>query len=64
MIKISIGVDTSRLDRALADFLARVAQVKTRILAYAGQIIASRATLAFRTASLRPSPWAPPQESR
>lgn len=59
MINVTIKVDTSRLDRAMADFPVRVAQVKTRILAYAGQAVASRSTQAFRTASFRPSPWAP-----
>ena len=51
MIDVTISVDTSKIDRTLADFPVKVAAVKTRALAYIGQVVASRATLAFRTAS-------------
>ena len=63
MIDVTISVDTSKIDRTLADFPAMVAAVQTRALAYIGQAVASRATLAFRTASFRPSPWAPRKPS-
>ena len=59
MIKIAFAVDTSKIDRSMADFPAMVAEVQSRVLAYVGQTVASRATQAFRTPSFRPSPWAP-----
>ena len=59
MIEITFAVDTSKIDCLRADFPVMVAEVESRILAYVGQTVASRATQAFRTPSFRPSPWAP-----
>ena len=59
MISVSIKVDTSKFDRLMSDFPAAMARARTRALKDIGQHVASDATEAFRTASLRPSPWAP-----
>ena len=59
MIEVEVKVDTSKFDRAMADFPVRIAQAQSRALWYIGQAVASRATQAFRTAAFRPSPWAP-----
>ena len=56
---ITITVDTSQLDKRLSDFPARMAAAQKRALEYIGQKVASRATQAFRSPSLRPSPWEP-----
>ena len=64
MIEVEVKVDTSRFDRMMSDFPARVAQAKTRALWYIGQAVASRATQAFRTSSFRPSPWAPRKDKK
>ena len=64
MIEIEIKADTSRFDRAMADFPVRIAQAQSRILWYVGQAVASRAQQAFRTASFRPSPWAPRKDKK
>ena len=61
---ITITVDTSKFDRMMADFPVRLAAAKKRALEAIGQAVASRATLAFRTPSLRPSPWAPRKPSK
>jgi len=58
-VTIEVKVNTSNLDRLLADFPAALARAQQRALADIGQAVASRATLAFRTPSLRPSPLAP-----
>ena len=64
MISVSIKVDTSRFDRMMSDFPAAMARARTRALSAIGQHVASDATLAFRTASLRPSPWAPRKDTK
>ena len=64
MIEIEIKADTSRFNRAMADFPVRIAQTQSRILWYVGQAVASRAQQAFRTASFRPSPWAPRKDKK
>lgn len=64
MIEIEIKADTSRFNRAMADFPVRIAQAQSRILWYVGQAVASRAQQAFRTASFRPSPWAPRKDKK
>jgi len=64
MIEVSIKVDTSRFDRMMSDFPAAMARAKLRALKDIGQHVASDATLAFRTASLRPSPWAPRKDTK
>ena len=56
---ITVTVDTSQLDKTLSDFPARMATAQKRALEYIGQKVASRATQAFRSPSLRPSPWEP-----
>ncbi len=61
---ITITVDTSQLDKKLADFPARMAAAQKRALQAIGQQVASRATQAFRTASFRPSPWAPRKDKK
>ena len=61
---ITITVDTSQLDKNLADFPARFAEAQKRALQAIGQQVASRATQAFRTASFRPSPWAPRKDKK
>ena len=64
MIEIEINVDTSRIKRVLTDFPARITAAKMRILRYVGQAVASRATQSFRTASFRPSRWAPRKDKK
>ena len=58
-MNIEITVDTSRFDRRMADFPAKIASAQKRALMAIGQAVASRATLAFRSSVYRPSPWAP-----
>ena len=58
-MNIEITVDTSRFDRKMADFPAKIASAQKRALMAIGQAVASRATLAFRSSVYRPSPWAP-----
>ena len=64
MISVTIDLDTSRFDRMMSDFPVRMAAAKRRALAAIGTAVASRAQLAFRTASLRPAPWAPRKPSK
>ena len=64
MISVSIKVDTSKFDRMMSDFPAAMARARTRALKDIGQHVASDATEAFRTASLRPSPWAPRKDKK
>ena len=64
MIEFELNVDTSRFDRAMADFPVRIAQAQSRALWYIGQAVASRAQQAFRTVSFRPSRWAPRKDKK
>ena len=64
MIEVEVKVDTSKFDRTLADFPAKLATAQGRALRYIGQTVASRATMAFRNPALRPSPWAPRKPSK
>ena len=64
MIEVSVNVDTSKFDRMMSDFPAAMARARTRALKDIGQHVASDATEAFRTASLRPSPWAPRKDKK
>ena len=64
MIEVEVKVDTSKFDRAMADFPVRIAQAQSRALWYIGQAVSSRAQLAFRTSSLRPSAWAPRKDKK
>ena len=59
MIEVEVKVDTSKFDRAMADFPVRIAQAQSRALWYIGQAVASRAQQAFRTATFRPAKWEP-----
>ena len=61
---ITVKVDTSQLDRKLADIPAALARAQRKALDYIGQRVASDATRAFKTASLRPSPWAPRKDKK
>lgn len=63
-MKVVIHVDSSKFDRRMSDFPEAIRRAKGRALAAIGHGFASRATLAFRTAALRPSPWAPRKASR
>lgn len=58
-MNIEVKVDTKGLEQKLADFPVRLAAAQKRILEYIGAAVKSRTTEAFRTASFRPSPWAP-----
>ncbi len=64
MIEVEVKVDTSKFDRAMADFPVRIAQAQSRALWYIGQAVASRAQQAFRTSAFRPSPWAPRKDKK
>ena len=64
MMEVVVTVDPSKFDRVMADWPARLASAQGRALRYIGQTVASRATQAFRTPSLRPSPWAPRKDSK
>ena len=61
---ITVTIDTSDLSRKLADIPTALARAQKRALQYIGQTVASRATRAFRTASFRPSPWAPRKDKK
>ena len=58
-MNIEISVDTSRFDRRMADFPAKIASAQKRALMAIGQAVAYRATLPFRSPEYRLSPWAP-----
>ena len=62
-MNIEVKVDTSNLKQKLADFPEALARAQQRALQDIGQAVASRATLAFRTPAMRPSPWAPRKKS-
>lgn len=55
-MNIEISVDTSRFDRRMADFPAKIASAQKRALMAIGQAVAYRATLPFRSPEYRPSP--------
>lgn len=65
---ININIDTSQLDKKLIDLKSNVPYALRagveRSLADIGQAVASRATLAFRSEPIRPSPWAPRKPSK
>ena len=61
---ISVTIDTSDLTRKLADFPAALARAQKRALQDIGAAVASRATRAIRTVSLRPATWAPRKPSK
>lgn len=62
-MNVTVSIDTSKLDRMLADFPEALARAQKRALSDIGQAVASRATMAFRTPQMRPSPWAPRKPS-
>ena len=47
MIEVVVRADTSKYDKVLADFPARLASAQGRALRYIGQTVASQATMAF-----------------
>lgn len=57
-MKIEVNVDSSKLDRMLADVPAALARAQHQSLMDIGAAVASRATTAFRHPQMRPSPWA------
>ena len=61
-MNISIKVDTSQLDKMLADFPATLAVAQKSALLSIGAEIKSQAERAFRHPNYRPSPWAPRKE--
>ncbi len=61
---ITVHVDTSGIDKMLADIPARLAVAQRRALQAIGQSVASRATQAIRTVSLRPATWPPRKPSK
>ena len=65
---ITVTIDTSDLTRKFADFPLALAyahrKAQHKALEYIGQRVASEATRAFKTASLRPSPWAPRKDKK
>lgn len=63
-VNIEIKIDTSKVDKMLSDFPAALARAQMQALKEIGDAVASRATLAFRTPEIRPSPWAPRKPSR
>ena len=62
-MNISIKVDTSQLDKMLADFPATLAVAQQSALLSIGAEIKSQAERAFRHPQYRPSPWAPRKEA-
>ena len=62
-MNISIKVDTSKLDRMLADFPATLSVAQQSALLSIGAEIKSQAERAFRHPQYRPSPWAPRKET-
>ena len=64
MIDVTFSVDTSRLDRMMSDIPGALARAQERALQDIGAAVASRATRAFRSEPLRPSPWAPRKDRK
>ncbi|MDD6031587.1 MAG: phage virion morphogenesis protein [Kiritimatiellae bacterium] len=58
-MNIEITVDTSRLDRMMADFPDAMARAQRNALVVIGNSVKNLATDAFKNPALRPSPWAP-----
>ena len=56
---ITISIDARNLARKLSDFPEALARAQKNALEWIGTHVASDATRAFKTESLRPSPWAP-----
>ena len=61
---ITITVDTSRFDRMMADFPAAMERARRKALNQIGNTVRNRTTAAFRSPSLRPSPWAPRKDKK
>ena len=62
-VNIDVKVDTSQFDRILSDFPMAFERAKTQALKDIGAAVVSRATQAFRSPPMRPSPWAPRKKS-
>lgn len=58
-VNIEINVDTSKLDRMLADVPAALARAQKQALKDIGAEVVSQADRAFKHPHYRPSPWAP-----
>lgn len=63
-MNFEVKVDTSKLERMLADFPAALARAQRQALMDIGGEVASQAQMAFRTPQLRPAPWAPRKPSK
>ncbi len=61
---INIEISTKGFDKLLADFPNRFATAQKRTLEAIGTEVSSRAERAFRSETLRPSPWAPRKPSK
>lgn len=64
MITVEVKVDTSKFDRAMADFPEALARAQQNALKVIGNVVKNHTTEAFRDASLRPSPWAPRKDKK
>ena len=58
-MNVTITVNTSQFDQTLSRFPGALERAKTQALKDIGAAVVSRATQAFRTPAMRPSPWAP-----
>lgn len=58
-MNFEIKVDTSGIDRMLADIPAAVERAKTQALKDIGADVVSRTQMAFRHPQVRPEPWEP-----
>lgn len=63
-MNIVVSVDTSKFDKMLSDLPSAMMRARRQALKDIGAAVASRATLAFRTPQMRPSPWAPRKPSK
>ena len=64
MISVTINLDTSRFDRMMSDFPAAMARARLKALKTIGDRIRNDTGRAFKTASLRPAPWAPRKDTK
>ena len=58
-MNIEVKVDTSKLDRLLADFPVALARAQRQALMDIGDEVKSQVQRAFKHPQYRPSPWAP-----
>lgn len=62
-MNVAITFDKEMMKRMPGQCYDAIVRAKLRALSDIGQAVASRATMAFRTPKLRPSPWAPRKPS-